>query len=223
MQSQDIVFVPVDELQVGMYVHLDLKWFEHPFAFNHFKIKDTEQIAVIRSLGVGKVRYDPTRSDRRPSEAVADAVAPAAEPPSADEVELAVGHLEGRMLLSLESTTVRSNRLGASLVTGVPIESLERTVERIRAVTRDDLHALARELFAPARLSLAVVAAMGAEGSFVAMNNTVSQSVPHLHVHVVPRRVKDGLKGFFWPRVPYRDADHERDVQERLRAALAAD
>ena len=83
MQSQDIVFVPVDELQVGMYVHLDLKWFEHPFAFNHFKIKDAEQIAVIRSLGVGKVRYDPTRSDRRPSEAAADAVAPAAEPPSA--------------------------------------------------------------------------------------------------------------------------------------------
>ena len=56
MQSQDIVFVPVDELQVGMYVHLDLKWFEHPFAFNHFKIKDAEQIAVIRSLGVEKVR-----------------------------------------------------------------------------------------------------------------------------------------------------------------------
>ena len=87
MQSQDIVFVPVDELQVGMYVHLDLKWFEHPFAFNHFKIKDAEQIAVIRSLGVGKVRYDPTRSDRRPSEAVADAVAPAVEPPSAAEAE----------------------------------------------------------------------------------------------------------------------------------------
>lgn len=49
----------------------------------------------------------------------------------------------------------------------------------------------------------AVRAAMGAPGTFVAMNNTVSQSVPHLHVHVVPRRPKDGLRGFFWPRTRY--------------------
>ena len=80
------------------------------------------------------------------------------EPPTQDEVALAVGHLEGRMLLSLESTTVRGNRLGASLVTGMPIESLETTVERIRAVTADDLLALAREMFDPAGMSLAVVA-----------------------------------------------------------------
>jgi histidine triad (HIT) family protein len=52
-------------------------------------------------------------------------------------------------------------------------------------------------------LSRAVQSAMDAEGSFVAMNNRVSQSVPHLHVHVVPRRRKDGLKGFFWPRNKY--------------------
>ena len=81
MQSQDIVFVPVDELQVGMYVHLDLKWFEHPFAFNHFKIKDAEQIAVIRSLGVEKVRYDPTRSDRRSAEPEEEAPPPPPELP----------------------------------------------------------------------------------------------------------------------------------------------
>ncbi len=81
MQSQDIVFVPVDELQVGMYVHLDLKWFEHPFAFNHFKIKDAEQIAVIRSLGVEKVRYDPTRSDRRSAEPEEEAAPPPPELP----------------------------------------------------------------------------------------------------------------------------------------------
>ncbi len=80
------------------------------------------------------------------------------EPPTADEVELAKGHLEGRMLLSLESTTVRGNRLGASLVTDMPIESLETTVERIRAVTAEDLLELARDVYDPSRLSLAVVA-----------------------------------------------------------------
>ena len=81
-----------------------------------------------------------------------------AEPPTAAEVELAKGHLEGRMLLSLESTTVRGNRLGASLVTEMPIEPLETTVERIRAVTADDLLELAREVYDPAGMSLAVVA-----------------------------------------------------------------
>jgi histidine triad (HIT) family protein len=55
------------------------------------------------------------------------------------------------------------------------------------------------------RLCVAVTAAMDAQGTFVAMNNVVSQSVPHLHVHVVPRRRKDGLRGFFWPRTTYAD------------------
>jgi predicted Zn-dependent peptidase len=62
------------------------------------------------------------------------------------------------MLLSLESTTVRGNRLGASLVTDMPIESLETTVERIRAVTAEDLLELAREVYDPTGMSLAVVA-----------------------------------------------------------------
>jgi histidine triad (HIT) family protein len=56
-------------------------------------------------------------------------------------------------------------------------------------------------------LARAIESAMEAHGTFVAMNNRVSQSVPHLHVHVVPRRRKDGLKGFFWPRYPYKDED----------------
>ena len=81
-----------------------------------------------------------------------------AEPPSQAEIDLAMGHLEGRMLLSLESTVVRGNRLGASLVTGMPIESLETAVARMREVTADDLLALARDLFDPSLLSLAVVA-----------------------------------------------------------------
>jgi histidine triad (HIT) family protein len=72
------------------------------------------------------------------------------------------------------------------------------------------------------RLSVAVRDAMEAAGTFVAINNVVSQSVPHLHVHVVPRRFKDGLRGFFWPRTKYAD-DAERDaVAQRIRAALSA-
>jgi histidine triad (HIT) family protein len=54
-------------------------------------------------------------------------------------------------------------------------------------------------------LARAVEAALDAEGTFIAVNNRVSQTVPHLHIHVVPRRRRDGLKGFFWPRTPYRD------------------
>jgi histidine triad (HIT) family protein len=75
-------------------------------------------------------------------------------------------------------------------------------------------------LFAAARrLSVAVREAMGAEGSFVAINNTVSQSVPHLHVHVVPRVKGDGLRGFFWPRTKYADEAEMEAVAERIRAA----
>ena len=77
-------------------------------------------------------------------------------------------------------------------------------------------------LFANARmLSRVVPRAMGAKGTFVAMNNIVSQSVPHLHVHVVPRNPKDGLKGFFWPRRGYRDASHLAETADAIRAAVA--
>jgi histidine triad (HIT) family protein len=63
--------------------------------------------------------------------------------------------------------------------------------------------------------------ALDAAGTFVANNNVVSQSVAHLHVHVVPRRFKDGLKGFFWPRTKYRDDAHAEEVAVALRAELA--
>lgn len=72
------------------------------------------------------------------------------------------------------------------------------------------------------RLSAVVPAAMGAEGSFVAVNNKVSQSVPHLHVHVVPRRKKDGLRGFFWPRNPYSGDAERATVAARIAAQLLA-
>jgi histidine triad (HIT) family protein len=79
---------------------------------------------------------------------------------------------------------------------------------------------LLQPFFAAAqRHAAAMTSGLGAHGSFVAMNNTVSQSVPHLHVHVVPRRRKDGLRGFFWPRTRYADGE-AADFAARLRAAL---
>ena len=65
-------------------------------------------------------------------------------------------------------------------------------------------------------LSRAIEPALDAEGTFVAMNNRVSQSVPHLHVHVVPRRKKDGLKGFFWPRTKYKSEDEMLAVKKLI-------
>jgi histidine triad (HIT) family protein len=70
-------------------------------------------------------------------------------------------------------------------------------------------------------LARAIEQGLWAEGSFVAINNRVSQSVPHLHIHVVPRRKKDGLKGFFWPRQSYRDSEHLLSVQKTLRDSIA--
>lgn len=70
-------------------------------------------------------------------------------------------------------------------------------------------------------LSRAVEVALKAEGSFVAMNNRVSQSVPHLHVHIVPRRKKDGLKGFFWPRNKYAGEAQIIETQGAIQAAIS--
>jgi histidine triad (HIT) family protein len=72
------------------------------------------------------------------------------------------------------------------------------------------------------RVAAAVQAAMGSQGTFVAMNNTVSQSVPHLHVHVVPRTKGDGLRGFFWPRTDYDDDAHRASVTAAITDALAS-
>jgi histidine triad (HIT) family protein len=72
------------------------------------------------------------------------------------------------------------------------------------------------------RVSAALPAALGAQGTFVALNNVVSQSVPHLHVHVVPRTRGDGLRGFFWPRQKYADDAEAAAYAQRIREALAA-
>jgi histidine triad (HIT) family protein len=77
-------------------------------------------------------------------------------------------------------------------------------------------------LFANARLlSAAIRKAMESQGAFVAVNNIVSQSVPHLHVHAVPRNRKDGLRGFFWPRTKYDGEEHMRATARAVRAAVS--
>lgn len=95
-------------------------------------------------------------------------------------------------------------------------------VPREHVVTLPDLPARLRDGFLAAaqRLATAMTEALGAEGSFVAVNNVVSQSVPHLHLHVVPRTKGDGLRGFFWPRHKYDDDAEMGRYADRLRAVL---
>lgn len=72
------------------------------------------------------------------------------------------------------------------------------------------------------RVAGAVVQGLGAQGSFVAVNNVVSQSVPHLHVHVVPRTKGDGLRGFFWPRTTYASPEEASEYAARVAGAVPA-
>jgi histidine triad (HIT) family protein len=86
----------------------------------------------------------------------------------------------------------------------LPLERVGPFFERVQLMTR------------------AVEEAMAAQGTFVAINNRVSQSVPHLHVHVVPRTKGDGLKGFFWPRTKYDSPEHHVAVGDLLAKAYAS-
>lgn len=80
---------------------------------------------------------------------------------------------------------------------------------------------LTAPLFRNAQIMCTVVKeAMTAQGTFFAINNTVSQSVPHLHIHIVPRTKGDGLKGFFWPRNNYKDESHIKETAERIKNTL---
>lgn len=88
------------------------------------------------------------------------------------------------------------------------------TIEDLPADQVEPLFLLGR------RMAEAVREALGAGGTFMAINNVVSQSVPHLHLHVVPRTKGDGLRGFFWPRNPYEDEDHRRATADLIRARL---
>jgi histidine triad (HIT) family protein len=92
----------------------------------------------------------------------------------------------------------------------------------------DTLLDLPSELMTPlltlgAQVATALGDALGAEGTFVAMNNVVSQSVPHLHLHVVPRSRGDGLRGFFWPRTKYASTEEMVSYAASIRAALRDD
>jgi len=81
--------------------------------------------------------------------------------------------------------------------------------------------ALIQPFFANAQLLAgAIEAALAADGTFIAINNRVSQSVPHLHVHIVPRRKKDGLRGFFWPRGTYHGPDEAEKIRKNIAAAV---
>ena len=97
-------------------------------------------------------------------------------------------------------------------------------VPRDHIPTLPDLPAaeLAPFFSAVQRVARVLPEALDATGTFVAANNVVSQSVPHLHVHVVPRRPKDGLRGFFWPRNRYETPEEMAAVADRLRRALQA-
>lgn len=70
------------------------------------------------------------------------------------------------------------------------------------------------------KIGVAVEKATEAAGSFIAMNNTISQSIPHLHVHIIPRNKQDGLKGFFWPRTKYQNEEQALEIQEKIKSHL---
>lgn len=114
--------------------------------------------------------------------------------------EVAVGFLDTRPVFKGHVLAVP--RTHVATLSDLPVEALGPFFERVQAVTR------------------AVEEGLEAAGTFVAMNNRVSQSVPHLHVHIVPRHRKDGLRGFFWPRTKYTDDAEAEDYAERIRAAL---
>ncbi|TDC64125.1 HIT family protein [Actinomadura sp. GC306] len=97
-------------------------------------------------------------------------------------------------------------------------------IPRVHYETLPDLPAeMVGPLFGHAqRLAAAMESVLEAAGSFVAMNNRISQSVPHLHVHVVPRNPKDGLRGFFWPRHKYASESEAADYASRLAKVLPA-
>ena len=94
-------------------------------------------------------------------------------------------------------------------------------VEHVDTLAELPSEAMAPLLQAAQRVMAALTEVVSAEGTFVAMNNVVSQSVAHLHLHVVPRKRGDGLRGFFWPRHPYEDEAERIAMRDRLRAALA--
>lgn len=124
---------------------------------------------------------------------------------------------------SLDATKVFEDEVSVAFLDHRPLfVGHTLLVPREHYETLTDLPAeLVEPLFLTTRLLAgAVQEAMNAEGTFVAMNNKVSQSVPHLHVHIVPRRRKDGLRGFFWPRRKYKGPDEMAEAAAAIAGAL---
>ena len=130
--------------------------------------------------------------------------------------QIVAGDLPGHLVLETDD-------LVAFLDTRPVFKGHVLLVPRTHLETLPDLPAGQRDGFLAAaqRLATAVKDALGAQGSFVAINNTVSQSVPHLHLHVVPRTKGDGLRGFFWPRTKYGSGEAAA-VATRVREALSS-
>ncbi len=128
--------------------------------------------------------------------------------------QIIAGEVPGHLVLETDD-------LAAFLDTRPLFKGHVLLVPRTHVETLPDLPADQRDGFLEAaqRLATAVKDGLGAQGSFVAINNTVSQSVPHLHLHVVPRTKGDGLRGFFWPRTKYAEGEAE-SYAARLREAL---
>src|SRR3954466_9796698 len=127
-----------------------------------------------------------------------------------------VGFLETRPLFKGHTLLVPRRHVGTLVdIDTPPLGAVTRAAQRAAARGRGVLMGGAEGVAA------ALVAALGAQGSFVAMNNVVSQSVPHLHVHVVPRTKGDGLRGFFWPRSKYGSDAEAATVAARVRAAVS--
>jgi histidine triad (HIT) family protein len=122
------------------------------------------------------------------------------------------------------STVLREERVAAFLDARPVFKGHVLVVPREHVA---DLAAMPEELIGPLfsaarRVALAMEPALGAQGAFLGLNNKISQSVAHVHVHVVPRRKGDGLRGFFWPRTKYESDEEREDYARRIRQALAA-
>jgi histidine triad (HIT) family protein len=114
--------------------------------------------------------------------------------------DVAMGFLDARPVFKGHVLVVP--RAHVETLPDLPVEAIGPFFQRVRDMAR------------------AVEEGLGAAGTFVAANNRVSQSVPHLHVHIVPRNRKDGLRGFFWPRTKYADDAEAEDHAKRIRASL---
>lgn len=123
--------IPIDQLQVGLYIHLDLKWFEHPFAFSHFKIKEEEQLKIIRSLGLKTVRYDPALSDVGPA-------SPAAAPSNAQPAEPAAPEIAPVVSPELQAKRVMMERIKAQRADAARIEhAFINTAKAVREIEKN--------------------------------------------------------------------------------------